>query len=200
MTKKREYRSEMEDLFEDWFERFLPRRSGRGLGMDLDIFDEFEKSFGRTERWINRLVKDASTGKLPSPEEGGPYVYGWTFRIGLDGKPEFQEFGNMKGSPPGAPKEMIGSREPLVDVNETDEAVNITAEVPGVSKDDINLEITEDSLVINVDSKERKYYKGIALPAGVHRDSASASYKNGVLEVKLERSRPEKAGKKLQIK
>ena len=196
--KRREFGDDWEDLFDEWIERFFSRRFGRGFA-DMGIFDEFGESFKTMEKRMNKLLKDASSGKIPSPEEGGPYVYGWSFRMGPDGKPEFQEFGNVTGALPGAPKEMIGSREPLVDVNETDDAVNVIAEVPGISKEDITLEMAENSLIINVDTKDRKYYKEIELPAEVDTDTAEAGYKNGVLEVKFGKAQPKK-GKKLQIK
>ncbi|RLF10715.1 MAG: Hsp20/alpha crystallin family protein, partial [Thermoprotei archaeon] len=41
--------------------------------------------------------------------------------------------------------------------------------------------------VISVDTERRKYYKEVKLPARVKPDTAKASYKNGVLEVKLEK-------------
>ncbi|HEC94453.1 MAG TPA: Hsp20/alpha crystallin family protein [Thermoplasmatales archaeon] len=183
--------------FDDWFEDLWPRRWSRDY---FDIFDEFEDHFRNMQRRMNRLFRDAMSGRLPSPEEGGPYVYGWSFRIGSDGKPVFQEFGNLKGLLPGAPKQLTEGREPLIDLQETDDAVQITAEVPGISKNDINIEVTGDTLTINVDSKERKYYKEVQLPCEVDPDSAEATYNNGVLDITLRKVKPKKRGKKIKIK
>lgn len=182
-----------DDIFDDWFDYF-----GRRFGFGNDIFDEFEEHFRKMQRWMNQMARDAMSGKLPSPEEGGPYVYGWSFRVGPDGKPHFQEFGNVP-SATGAPRQMIGAREPLVDVIEGDKIVTITAEVPGVSKEDINLEITDDTVIIKVDKEERKYYKEVALPCEVDADSAKASYQNGVLDIELKKVKPKRKGKKIKI-
>jgi len=178
-----------DDIFDDWFDYF---------GFRDDIFDEFEEHFRKMQRWMNQMARDAMSGKLPSPEEGGPYVYGWSLRVGPDGKPHFQEFGNVP-SVTGAPRAMIGAREPLVDVVEGDKTVSVTAEVPGVSKEDIDLEITGDTLIIRVDKDERKYYKEVELPCEVDADSAKASYQNGVLDIELKKAKPKKKGKKIKI-
>jgi HSP20 family protein len=138
------------------------------------------------------------SGKLPSPERGGPYVYGWSFRIGSDGVPVFREFGNIRSILTGAPKQLEGGREPLVDIQEDDKTVQITTEVPGVSKEDIDIEVTEDTLTI--DTKDRKYYKEIQLPSEVDPDSAEAVYNNGVLDIVLKKAKPKKRGRKVKIK
>jgi HSP20 family protein len=72
--------------------------------------------------------------------------------------------------------------------------------VPGVTKEDITLNATEDRLTISVDTPKRKYYKEVALPEKVDPKTAKASYKNGVLEVtldKLERKPP--TGERIKI-
>jgi len=186
-----------EDPFDDWFDDFWSRRWSRDYP---DIFDEFEEYFRNMQRRMSRVFRDAMSGKLPSPEEGGPYVYGWSFRMGSDGKPVFQEFGNIKGLISGATKQLTEGREPLVDLQETDNEVHVTAEVPGVSKNDIDIEVTGDSLIINVDSKNRKYYKEVELPCEVDPDSAEANYNNGVLDITLKKVKPKKRGKRVKIK
>ena len=189
-------RKDASDRVDDWLDDFWSSRWER------NYFDEFEESFRKMERRMEKLFKDAMSGKLPSPEKGGPYVYGWSFRMGPDGKPVFQEFGNVSGAiaSPSKEKEMLGSREPMIDVNETDTAVNVTAEVPGVKKEDINLEVTEDKLIIDINSEDRKYYKEIQLPSEVDPDYAKASYNNGVLDVELKKIKPKRSGKKIKIK
>jgi len=114
-----------------------------------------------------------------------PYVYGFSMSIGPDGKPVIREFGNVQESQRG-PK-IREEREPLVDVMEEDKDVVIVAELPGVEKDDISLHATEDRLTISVETPERKYHKELTLPARVDPKSAQASYKNGVLEVRLKK-------------
>lgn len=188
--RKYPFRRDRDDWFDDIFDDFWSRRWG-------DIFDEFDEYFRDMRRRMNRLIRDAMSGKLPEPGEGGPYIYGWSFRIGPDGKPVFQEFGNI---PHVGTVEIPGSREPLVDVQETDDEVQITAEVPGVKKEDIDLEVTGNTLIIKVEGKDRKYYKEVELPAEVDPDSAKASYNNGVLDIQLKKVKPKAKGKKIKIK
>ena len=134
-----------------------------------------------------RTLPDGSTVK-----EFGPFVYGYSMKIGPDGKPEIQEFGNIKKSLKGLPQ-VKEERQPLVDVVETNGEIRVVAELPGVEKTDIKLHGTEDSLEINVDTPHYKYGKEIELPAKVKVKEAKSTYKNGVLEVilpKVESSNP----------
>ncbi|MCD6480921.1 MAG: Hsp20/alpha crystallin family protein [Thermoplasmata archaeon] len=172
------------DWFDDW--------------MFDDIFREFDERFRRMSHYMNRIMRDAMEGKMPSPEEGGPFIYGWSMRIGPDGKPHIQEFGNIPGKT-GATGIQEEVREPLVDVIESDDKISVTAEVPGVSKEDIELEVVDDVLRIKVDTENRKYYKEVKLPAEVDEKSAKATYQNGVLDVELKKLKPKKKGKKIKI-
>ena len=190
VKRKFPFGRDRDDWFDDIFDDFWSRRWG-------DIFDEFDEYFRDMRRRMNMLIRDAMSGKLPESKEGGPYIYGWSFRIGPDGKPVFQEFGNI---PQRGITELPGSREPLVDVQETDDEVQVTAEVPGVKKEEIDLEVTGNTLIIKVEGKDRKYYKEVELPAEVDPDSAKASYNNGVLDIQLKKVKPKSKGKKIKIK
>ncbi len=76
-------------------------------------------------------------------------------------------------------------RKPLVDAVEERDYITVIAELPGVSKDQIDLRATEDALYISAESEERRYREEVKLPAKIDPKSAKASYKAGVLEVKL---------------
>jgi HSP20 family protein len=182
------------DIFDEWFDDISRRWA---FPFTSDIFDEFEEQFRRTQQYMNRVFREAMSGKLPSPEKGGPYVYGWSLRVGPDGKPHFQEFGNVPRT--GSAPQQLESREPLVDVIEGKNTISVTAEVPGVDKKDIDLEITENTLIIKVDKDKRKYYKEVELPCEVDANSAKASYQNGVLDIELKKAKPKKKGKKISI-
>ena len=105
-------------------------------------------------------------------------------------------------------REPMEYREPMVDVFETDDDVIVTAELPGLDKDDIRLFVTGSRLEISAEKtkevtkpekKERegegsyvyrersvsRFYRSITLPATVDPDKAKSSYKNGILEVKM---------------
>ncbi len=122
--------------------------------------------------------------------EGGPIrpaVFGFNIGLGPDGKPTFQNFGNVKQKE-GKP-EVNEVRDPLVDIVEEGEELIVVAEVPGVKKEDITLSATETTLSIQAKSqdKERNYEKVVNLPAKINPNIAKARYTNGILEVRLQK-------------
>lgn len=176
-----------EEDFPDWFRRKRSPFFRSWFDID-DVFREMEKMMEEEfKMFTSRVPKDyVKEKKLPdgsTVRELGPFVYGYSVKIGPDGKPEIREFGNVKPSRLGP--QVKEEREPLVDIFETNGEIHIVAELPGVDKKDIKLHGTEDTLTISVDVPQRKYYKEIELPAKVKIKDAKTEYKNGVLEVKL---------------
>ena len=162
---------------------------------DMNIDEEFE----RMKRIMDMMMHRAMEGDM---RIGEPMVYGFSMRVGPDGKPVIQQFGNTIPKKLGESKEMSEgfAREPLTDIMESDDSITITAELPGVSKEDIDLTVTKDTLTIKVDTASRKYYKEIPLSADIDEKNVKATYNNGVLDItlkKLKRSQPE--GKKVRI-
>jgi len=178
-----------DDDYPEWYRK---RRSPFFRSWD---FEEIDKMFHEMEKMMEEEFKDFTSKvpkdyvrelKLPdgtTKREFGPFVYGYSIKVGPDGKPEIREFGNVKPSLEG-PK-VREEREPLVDIIETNGEIHIVVELPGVDKEDIKLRGTETTLTISVDVPQRKYYKEIKLPARVNVKDAKTAYKNGVLEVKL---------------
>ena len=154
---------------------------------DIDkVFREMEKMMEEEFKdFTDRVPKDyIKERKLPdgsTAKEFGPFVYGYSMKIGPDGKPEINEFGNIKKGLKGP--QVREEREPLVDVVETDGEVRVVVELPGVEKNDIKLHGTEESIEISVDTPKYKYYKEVELPGRVRVKEAKSTYKNGVLEV-----------------
>lgn len=58
-------------------------------------------------------------------------------------------------------------------------------ELPGVDKEDIDLQVSSSAMGILCHSERCNYEKTLDLPADVDRETAKASYRNGVLEVTL---------------
>jgi len=88
---------------------------------------------------------------------------------------------------PGSQAVSIAEREPATDVIEGPHTIFVTVELPGVSRKDIDLHATETTLVVSANSPSWKYYREIPLPAPVCVDVITATYKNGVLDVSLEK-------------
>ncbi|MCL2288431.1 MAG: Hsp20/alpha crystallin family protein [Candidatus Bathyarchaeota archaeon] len=182
-----------DDDLPEWFKKRRAQSKGPFFGDIDNMFREVEKmmedefkSFqekGPKEYVKERKLPDGSTVK-----ELGPFVYGYSMKIGPDGKPDIQEFGNVKKSHNGP--EVKEEREPLVDVVNNAEEIQVVVELPGVEKTDIKLHGTEDALTISVDTSPYKYYKEIELPVKTRIKEARSTYKNGVLEVVIPKLEP----------
>lgn len=172
-----------EDPFDAWRKRFFQQS-----GVPPEFFAEFEREFARMSGMVNKIMEDAMK-HAAGPHREQPFVYGFSMRVGKDGTPHLQPFGNaMPSFLPGSTPEIAETREPLTDVVESEKEIAVTVELPGVEKQDVNLHVAEDVLTVKVE-KGRRYHKRIELPAEVVPSSAKATFKNGILDVTLQRKR-----------
>ena len=184
--------SDNED-YPEWFKKRRTSSKDPFFG-DIDkMFSEMEKMMEEefknfSEKVPKEYIKERKLPDGSTVKELGPFVYGYSMKIGPDGKPDIQKFGNLKNSLKGP--EIKEEREPLVDIVETNSEVRVVVELPGVEKSDIKLHGTENSLTISVDTAQSKYFKEIELPAKVKIKEAGSTYKNGVLEVVIPKSEP----------
>ncbi|MEM4228800.1 MAG: archaeal heat shock protein Hsp20 [Thermoproteota archaeon] len=192
-----------EDWFEDWFERLekdlrrMMRRAFSTSPFEEDFFDLFK---GLEEKFPKELVREEKLPDGSVRREYGPFIYGYSVRIGPDGKPIVREFGNVKRKvSPVKPLEVKEAAEPLIDVITEEDKIKVIAEVPGVDKQDIKLNVDGKTLSIRAESEKRKYSKDVELPEEVDPKTAKASYKNGILEVTLNRIRKEKKGEEIPV-
>jgi HSP20 family protein len=133
----------------------------------------------------------------------------------------FDDFGLGRGwlsqRPAGSPRPSKAEAwMPEVEVFHRDYELVVRADLPGVSKDDVKVDVAEDRLTIQGERKwerdeereglyrsERSYgrfYRGIRLPEGTITDQAKATFRNGVLEITMP-APPEHArrGRRLEI-
>lgn len=98
--------------------------------------------------------------------------------------------------------------EPDVDILETPTEIIVKAELPGVQKKDIKLNVFEDALEISAEAHEEvgeerpgfiqrerrfgRFYRTLRLPAKVKPEEAKAKYSNGVLEIRLPKAEARK--------
>jgi len=192
-------------FWDEWFKRFGRRSSIFG---DIDrMIEEMEKEMAEAFKEMeNRMPEEmARERRLPDGSvrrEYGPFVYGYSVKIGPDGKPVIREFGNMKPGLTGegrVPLNLTDRREPLVDLIEDDDTVKVLAELPGVDKKDIRLRATDHGLTISVDNPTRKYYKELEFPVEVDEKSAKSTYINGVLEIVFRKKRKDDSGTEIRI-
>ncbi len=157
------------------------------------IFEDVDKEFADAEEMLNRMFRTVRETK-PSDIAGTfPYYYGYQITVGPDGKPKVREFGNVRPSARGL-VEQSGIREPLVDskLEEKDNTLTITAEMAGVTKQDIKVKISEGYVTIHAEKGEKKYHTDIPVDVQLDEKSAKATYSNGILELKLKLKAPPK--------
>lgn len=99
-----------------------------------------------------------------------------------------------------------GLRQPLTDLVDDGREFVVKAELPGVTKDDLDISLTEDSIELraevhrDIEEKERDYYyrervsnryhRVLPFPEAVLPDQAEATLKDGVLEVRVPKKQP----------
>ncbi len=169
-------------------------RKGRYPTADIDRSDEewFRGGLGNMVRMFGsdlpkefeKLTRTVQGPKSDVRERVGPFVYGFSYTQEPGKEPIFQEFGNIRPSYRGI--EPTQGREPLADIRDKGDFYEISVELPGVDKNDITLDFYDDSFVL--DTKGNKRYHGrFVLWHEVDPDKVKASYKNGILEITVEK-------------
>jgi HSP20 family protein len=104
---------------------------------------------------------------------------------------------------------------PQVETLERDGKLIVRADLPGLTKDDINVDITDDAIKIRGERRQEKeeneegyyssersygsFYREIPLPSGVNRDEANATFRNGVLEITMPAPARQPSSRRIEI-
>ena len=161
--------------------------------MSNDPWEGLFGGFSKMNERFERMLKEFMDGNMPNVK-----TYGYTMYRGPDGVPHVREFGTGIDEPTPAPLPE-GVREPLTDVTVEGDTVRVVVELPGVGKEDIELETTEESMCIRVDTEKRRFQKTVALTTAVNPESARAEYNNGILEVTLHAKSKGVKAKRIEI-
>ncbi len=116
-------------------------------------------------------------------------------------------------------REMTEARTPNVDIVDTGKEYRLTAELPGVSKDDVEVNLTDDGIELSTETKketeeksgekdrfirrERSYsrfYRSFAFPDEVVPEKADAKMENGVLEIVIPKKEVRENKRRLVVK
>jgi HSP20 family protein len=108
----------------------------------------------------------------------------------------------------------LGTWRPMVDICDTKNAIVVTAELPGVKKEDISIEVKDNILTIrgerseDSEVKEENYYRrersfgsfqrSFSMPTEIKPESIKASFKDGVLKIEVPKPE-EKKPKQISI-
>lgn len=104
---------------------------------------------------------------------------------------------------------------PVIEVSERDNNLVVCAELPGLNKEDVRLEATDDALIIEGERKQEnkseeggvhrseriygRFYRAIPLPDGAQAEQAKAKFNNGVLEVSIPLSQPKSNRRQIPV-
>jgi HSP20 family protein len=119
-------------------------------------------------------------------------------------------FSDVRAQAPVRGEEIVqGAWIPAVDIFETNEAIVLKAELPGITAQDISVEVKDNTLTLKGEKKfekevkeenyhrvERSYgsfQRAFTLPGTIHQEKVKAKFKDGILEItlpKVEEAKP----------
>ena len=163
-------------------------RRQSGAGWFATPFDFMNRVSDEMDRTFDRLFRD----------------FGMPHRSGLTRSP----FRSAAGEELWAPR---------VEAFQNGDRFIVRADLPGLKKEDVQVDVTENAITIHGERREEhqderegyfhsereygQFYRTIPLPEGVITDSAQASFKNGVLEISMQAPPAEATrGRRIEIK
>src|SRR5437879_5250108 len=133
----------------------------------------------------------------------GDFDFGRSLASGLGG--EIARLADLEGS----------MWSPQVEAFERDGKLIVRADLPGLTKDDINVDITDDAIKIRGERRQEKeenkegyyrsersygsFYREVPLPSGVKREEANATFRNGVLEITMPAPARQPSSQRIEI-
>lgn len=141
-----------------------------------DILDELDNLLADLEKDVENTLKDIYESRPKTFTK--PMVYGLSMMVGPDGEPVLRTFGDKKLLEE-------GYREPVYDrfVNNEKGELKLVVELPGIEREDVELNVLQNEVCISAARGERKYRAKIPLEISIEPKSTSALYRNGILEV-----------------
>ena len=154
---------------------------------------------------------------LENVSTSGISPFSFMKRFGEEMDRLFGDFSPGRNWIPPALAEVTGANwAPQVEMFERDGELVVRADLPGLTKDDVKVEFTDDGLTIEGERRSEeeekgegyyrsersygKFFRRLPLPEGVKADNASATFRDGVLEVTMEAPRHEqRKPRKLEI-
>jgi HSP20 family protein len=142
-----------------------------------DVLDELDEYFDNFQKEMEEALKNSIVGAQQSMK---PFIAGFSFNLGPEGKPSVQVFGS-------SPISGEGFRSPINEqvLDEKNGILRVLLEMPGVEKEDIKVDATEDTALVTAENDGKKYRAELNLKSPVKPDSGKAEYKNGILEISL---------------
>jgi HSP20 family protein len=169
-------------------------------GYNNRIFEQIDKEFSDAEDMLNRMFRTVRESGAGIPETF-PYYYGYQITMGPDGRPRIREFGNARPASKGL-MQQSNVRQPLIDTNfdAKENALTITAEMPGITKQEVKVGVEEGLVTIYAEKGDKKYHAELPVDGEFNADTAKAIYTNGILELKIKiREPPKQKAKEIRV-
>lgn len=129
--------------------------------------------------------KLSKTGDIQFKDKDLKGVYGFSVKVGLGGEgAKVEPFGNIRKDEQTGEPVVQEVREPMADVFEEADYILVVAELPGISVEDIRIEVKDDLLTIYAEKGDKKYCKEVLLPKSYPREKMEITCNNGILEIK----------------
>jgi HSP20 family protein len=124
-------------------------------------------------------------------------------------------FGKREFAPRGFAEASQGLWSPEIEVFERGGQLVVRADLPGLTKDDVKVDVRADSLIIQGERRQEReeneegfyrsersygsFYRSIPLPEGVEDDDVKASFRDGVLEVTMPAPQGQQRSRRIEI-
>ncbi len=166
------------------------------------------------------LTRSGQQGQQRGLSRQGQYTSPFSFmrRFSEEMDRLFEDFGFGGGliSPNfGREFEQLSAWSPQTEVFQRGNELVVQADLPGMTKDDINVDIEDGQIIIRGERQnsreqteegfyrtERSYgsfYRSIPLPEGIDAEAAKADFRNGVLEITMLMPEQKQRGRRLEI-
>ena len=159
-----------------------------------------DRDFSDAEDMLNRMFRTVRESGADF-SQSSPYYYGYQITMGPDGKPRIREFGNARPASKGL-MQQSNVRQPLIDTNfdAKENTLTITAEMPGITKQDVKVGVEEGLVTIHAEKGDKKYHAELPIEGELNADTAKATYTNGILELKIKiREPPRQKAKEIRV-
>ncbi len=155
----------------------------------------FAKALWDFLKLLEEMENKKEKVRTVSGEFEGPFnskaAYGYTVKLGIEGNDFPFRRGFHPRPRPTAHVRSIRAKnvaaEPVIDVFDEGDFISVVAQIPSVKEEDIDLKIIDNILTITARTPEGKIKRDIPVSDG--SDIKEASFKNGILEIKLSKKK-----------
>lgn len=174
--KKNPFDDNMDDFFKKMFDNILND-------------DRFQDEISRMMDEVSKMYGEGNPKK--------PFFKGFKVEMNPDGSPHIEEFSPPKKK--AKPANFAVERKPCTDVLESDHDIAVTLEIPDVSRDQIDVRVTEKRMVVEVNDHKKPYRKVVEFSSSVEPEKTTATYKNGILDVVIQKKDAGKQKDEFQV-